>query len=72
MWVFILFAIVHVYLVFYHDYIEKNGIASSMIGGWKFIPQPVVRDYASEEAMENDLELLKKQYKEEKRKDDKK
>jgi len=37
MWVFILFAIVHVYLVFYHDYIERNGVTSSMIGGWKFV-----------------------------------
>ncbi len=36
MWFFILFALVHVYLVFYHDYIEKNGVMSSMIGGWKF------------------------------------
>jgi Ni/Fe-hydrogenase 1 B-type cytochrome subunit len=36
MWFFILFAVVHIYLVFYHDYIEKNGITSSMIGGWKF------------------------------------
>jgi len=37
MWFFILFAIVHVYLVFYHDYIERNGVTSSMIGGWKFL-----------------------------------
>ncbi len=37
MWFFILFALVHVYLVAYHDYIERNGIVSSMIGGWKFI-----------------------------------
>ena len=36
MWFFILFALVHIYLVFYHDYIEKNGVTSSMIGGWKF------------------------------------
>lgn len=36
MWFFILFSIVHVYLVFYHDYIERNGTTSSMIGGWKF------------------------------------
>lgn len=36
MWFFILFAMVHVYLVFYHDYIERNGVTSSMIGGWKF------------------------------------
>jgi len=42
MWFFILFAIVHVYLVFYHDYIERNGIASSMIGGWKFLEEDKV------------------------------
>lgn len=36
MWFFILFSLVHVYLVFYHDYIERNGTTSSMIGGWKF------------------------------------
>lgn len=36
MWFFIVFAIVHIYLVFYHDYIERNGVTSSMIGGWKF------------------------------------
>jgi Ni/Fe-hydrogenase 1 B-type cytochrome subunit len=37
MWLFILFAIVHVYLVFYHDYVEGRGVISSMAGGWKFI-----------------------------------
>jgi len=37
MWFFILFAIVHIYLVIYHDYIERRGEASSMIGGWKFV-----------------------------------
>jgi Ni/Fe-hydrogenase 1 B-type cytochrome subunit len=42
MWGFILFAIVHVYLVFYHDYIERRGVTSSMIGGWKFIEEDVV------------------------------
>jgi Ni/Fe-hydrogenase 1 B-type cytochrome subunit len=36
MWFFILFAIVHVYLVLYHDYVEGRGTASSMAGGWKF------------------------------------
>jgi len=39
MWFFILFALVHVYLVFYHDYIERNGVTSSMIGGWKFLEE---------------------------------
>lgn len=37
MWFFIIFAIVHVYLVFYHDYVEGRGVTSSMVGGWKFI-----------------------------------
>ena len=32
----LIFAIIHVYLVFYHDYIVRNGTTSSMIGGWKF------------------------------------
>ncbi len=36
MWFFIIFAIIHVYLVFYHDYIDWNGTMSSIIGGWKF------------------------------------
>jgi Ni/Fe-hydrogenase 1 B-type cytochrome subunit len=37
MWFFIIFSMVHVYLVFYHDYIEGRGVTSSMVGGWKFI-----------------------------------
>lgn len=41
MWFFIVFAIVHVYLVFYHDYVEGRGETSSMIGGWKFIEEEV-------------------------------
>lgn len=36
MWFFIVFTIVHVYLSFYHDYIEGRGTVSSIIGGWKF------------------------------------
>ena len=31
MWFLILFAIVHIYLVFYHDYIEQRGETSSII-----------------------------------------
>jgi Ni/Fe-hydrogenase 1 B-type cytochrome subunit len=42
MWGFILFALVHIYLVFYHDYIERRGVTSSMIGGWKFIEEDVM------------------------------
>jgi Ni/Fe-hydrogenase 1 B-type cytochrome subunit len=37
MWFFIVFTLVHVYLVFYHDYVEGRGVISSMAGGWKFV-----------------------------------
>jgi Ni/Fe-hydrogenase 1 B-type cytochrome subunit len=37
MWFFVTFAIVHVYLSAYHDYVEATGTMSSMIGGWKFV-----------------------------------
>ena len=36
MWFFIMFTIIHIYLVFYHDYVEGRGTTSSMAGGWKF------------------------------------
>jgi Ni/Fe-hydrogenase 1 B-type cytochrome subunit len=36
MWFYILFIMVHVYITFYHDYIEGRGTISSIIGGWKF------------------------------------
>jgi len=36
-WAFILFLMGHIYLSFYHDYIEGRGTMSSIIGGWKFI-----------------------------------
>lgn len=41
MWVFIIFTVVHVYLVLYHDYVEGRGELSSMVGGWKFIEEEV-------------------------------
>jgi len=37
MWFFVIFSMLHVYLVFYHDYVEGRGVTSSMVGGWKFI-----------------------------------
>jgi Ni/Fe-hydrogenase 1 B-type cytochrome subunit len=37
MWFFVVFTIVHVYLVAYHDYMEGRGIISSMTSGWKFV-----------------------------------
>lgn len=43
-WFFVLFTLVHVYLVFYHDYVEGHGVMSSMVGGWKFLPKHIVKD----------------------------
>lgn len=36
LWFYVAFALIHVYLVFYHDYVEGRGTTSSMVGGWKF------------------------------------
>jgi Ni/Fe-hydrogenase 1 B-type cytochrome subunit len=49
MWFFILFAVVHVYLVFYHDYVEGQGELSSMAGGWKFIDEETFQKHGDEE-----------------------
>lgn len=43
MWFFVVFTIIHVYLVFYHDYVEGRGTTSSMVGGWKFEKRRVLR-----------------------------
>lgn len=37
LWVFGVFTLIHIYLVFYHDYVEGHGVLSSIIGGWKFM-----------------------------------
>ncbi len=44
MWVYVIFTIVHVYLTFYHDYIEGRAVVSSMAGGWKFCHIEKVKD----------------------------
>lgn len=36
-WLFIVFTLIHVYLVFYHDWLEGRGESSSMISGYKFV-----------------------------------
>jgi Ni/Fe-hydrogenase 1 B-type cytochrome subunit len=52
MWVFILFIIIHVYLVFYHDYVEGRGEISSMGGGWKFVSEENLKKYLEAEEKE--------------------
>jgi len=37
LWLFAIFTVIHVYLVFYHDYVEGHGVLSSIVGGWKFM-----------------------------------
>lgn len=44
MWAFIFFTMVHVYLVFYHDWLEGRGEVSSMFGGYKFVRQSRVKE----------------------------
>ncbi len=36
LWIFVLFIVIHVYLVFYDDYVEGGGEMSAMVSGWKF------------------------------------
>jgi Ni/Fe-hydrogenase 1 B-type cytochrome subunit len=50
-WLFILFTLIHVYLVFYHDWLEGRGEVSSMFGGYKFV--------CEERLVHEDIEELK-------------
>jgi len=52
MWVFILFIIIHIYLVFYHDYVEGRGEISSMGGGWKFVNEENLKKHLAAEQAE--------------------
>jgi Ni/Fe-hydrogenase 1 B-type cytochrome subunit len=55
MWFFIVFSLIHVYLVFYHDYVEGRGEISSIAGGWKFVEEEVFhRELMEEAAAERD------------------
>ncbi|MBT8230878.1 MAG: cytochrome b/b6 domain-containing protein, partial [Bacteroidia bacterium] len=36
-WLIVLFTLIHVYLVVYHDWLEGRGEASAMFGGYKFV-----------------------------------
>ena len=60
MWAFILFSIAHIYLVFYHDYIERNGIASSIIGGGEGISGELVRGVGNRAKQTKNINSQKK------------
>ena len=49
MWIFVIFIIVHVYLVFYHDEVDAHGEISSMGGGYKFIGEEALEKHLEEE-----------------------
>ncbi len=48
MWLFIFFSMVHVYLVFYHDWLEGRGEVSSMFGGYKFVDERRIKKTVDE------------------------
>lgn len=43
-WLFIIFTLIHVYLVFYHDWLEGRGESSSMVSGYKFVRKERLED----------------------------
>ncbi len=56
MWGFIFFTLVHVYLVFYHDWLEGRGEVSSMFGGYKFVrAERIVPKETDTTTTENDM-----------------
>lgn len=50
-WAFVVFTIIHVYLVVFHDVVEGRGETSAIVGGWKFIEEDIVKehDYVDDE-----------------------
>ncbi len=52
MWMFVLFIFIHVYLVFYHDWLEGRGESSSMISGYKFVRAEQLEPDAEKEISE--------------------
>lgn len=53
MWGFIFFTLIHIYLVFYHDWLEGRGEVSSMFGGYKFVREERLKKVKEEEKEEN-------------------
>jgi Ni/Fe-hydrogenase 1 B-type cytochrome subunit len=64
-WVMICFTMIHVYLVFYHDWLEGRGEVSSMFSGYKFVAKerlkgaegitPIVENTPDEELIEEEI-----------------
>jgi Ni/Fe-hydrogenase 1 B-type cytochrome subunit len=58
MWLFIFFAMVHVYLVFYHDWLEGRGEVSSMFGGYKFVSEERLKHADDEVEIKDEEEIV--------------
>ena len=58
MWLFIFFSIVHVYLVFYHDWLEGRGEVSSIFGGYKFVRDERLKHAHDEVEIKDDNEIV--------------
>ncbi len=58
MWLFIFFAMVHVYLVFYHDWLEGRGEVSSIFGGYKFVSDERLKHAKEEVEIKDDNEIV--------------
>jgi len=48
MWIIIMFTVLHIYLVFFHDWLDGRGETSSMIGGYKFVRKERVKNSHNE------------------------
>lgn len=60
-WLIVVFTLIHIYLVFYHDWLEGRGEVSSMFGGYKFVRKERLIKKAKEEGMsleETEAELV--------------
>lgn len=44
MWIMIIFSMIHMYLVFFHDWLEARSEVSSMFGGYKFVRRKRVKE----------------------------
>jgi len=58
-WLFIFFTLIHVYLVFYHDWLEGRGEVSSIFGGYKFVQEDRLTKEEIEELIADTEDLAK-------------
>jgi len=57
-WLFILFVLIHVYLVFYHDWLEGRGEVSSMFGGYKYVCEERIKNGEARAVKEKNAEAV--------------